>query len=124
MGSANIQAKIKKGLAKAINKTGSSSSELVYIVKVTESGGNDPLNPPTTTEESFLLVDAIFTEYDINSVDGNIRAGDRKLVSNSDIIIATGEIITQGTKKYIVIDVEIKAPTSDVLAYISQVRLQ
>lgn len=123
MGSANIQAKIKKGLAKAINKTGSSSSEKVFIVK--ESGGsNDPLNPVTPTSQNIELVNAIFTEYDTNSIDGNIQAGDRKLVSNSDVAIVIGERIIQGSTQYIVIDVDTKAPTSDVLAYISQVRVQ
>lgn len=123
MGSANIQAKIKRGLAKAINKTGSSSSEKVFIVK--ESGGNnDPLNPVTPTSQNIELVNAIFTEYDINSIDGNIRAGDRKLVSNNDVAVVIGERIIQGSTQYIVIDVDNKAPTSDVLAYISQVRVQ
>jgi len=123
MGSANIQAKIKRGLAKAINKTGSSSSEKVYIVK--ESGGNnDPLNPVTPTAQTLELVNAIFTEYDTNSIDGNIQAGDRKLVSNNDVPVVIGETITQGSTSYIVIDVDTKAPTSDVLAYISQVRVQ
>tara|TARA_R100000951_G_scaffold58602_1_gene49262 strand:- start:300 stop:671 length:372 start_codon:yes stop_codon:yes gene_type:complete len=123
MASADIQARIKKGLARAIKKTGSSSSEKVYIVK--ESGGNnDPLNPVTPTSQTVELINAIFTEYDTNSIDGNIQAGDRKLVSNSDVAVVIGETITQGTTKYIVIDVDTKAPTSDVLAYISQVRVQ
>ena len=124
MGSANIQAKIKRGLAKAVNKTGSSSSQKVFVIKKTETGGNDPLTPATVTELSIELVNAIFTEYDINSIDGNIQAGDRKLVSNSDVAIVIGETITQGTTKYIVIDVDNKAPTSDVLAYISQLRVK
>jgi len=123
MGSTNIQAKVKRGLAKAINKTGSSTSEKVYIVK--ESGGNnDPLNPVTPTAQTLELVSAIFTEYDTNSIDGNIQAGDRKLVSNNDVPVVIGETITQGSTSYIVIDVDTKAPTSDVLAYISQVRVQ
>ena len=123
MGSSNIQAKVKRGLAKAINKTGSSSSQKVFIVK--ESGGNnDPLNPVTPTSQTIELVNAIFTEYDTNSIDGNIQAGDRKLVSNNDVAVVIGETITQGATKYIVIDVDTKAPTSDVLTYISQVRVQ
>ena len=124
MGSANIQAKVKLGLAKAISKTGSATSEKVYIVKNTETGGNDPLIPPTVTTESIELVNAIFTEYDTNSIDGNIQAGDRKLVSNNDVAVITGETVTQGTTRYIIIDVDTKAPTSDVLAYISQLRVQ
>ena len=124
MGSANIQAKVKLGLAKAISKTGSATSEKVYIVKNTETGGNDPLIPPTVTTESIELVNAIFTEYDTNSIDGNIQAGDRKLVSNNDVAVIAGETVTQGTTRYIIIDVDTKAPTSDVLAYISQLRVQ
>lgn len=124
MASSDIQAKIKRGLAKAVIKTGSATSEKVYIVKKTESGGNDPLNPATVTTETLELVNAIFTEYDANSIDGNIQAGDRKLVSNNDIPVVVGETITQGAISYIVIDVDTKAPTSDVLVYISQVRLQ
>ena len=123
MASSDIQAKIKAGLAKAVIKTGSSSSEKVYIVK--ESGGsNDPLNPVTPTSQTLELVNAIFTEYDTNSIDGNIQAGDRKLVSNNDVAVVIGETIKQGSTNYIVIDVDTKAPTSDVLAYISQVRVQ
>ena len=123
MSSSQIQARIKAGLARAVIKTGSSSSEKVYIVK--ESGGNnDPLNPVTPTSQTIELVNAIFTEYDTNSIDGNIQAGDRKLVSNNDIPVVIGETITQGSTSYIVIDVDTKAPTSDVLVYISQVRVQ
>ena len=123
MASADIQARIKKGLARAVKKTGSSDSQKVYIIK--ESGGNnDPLNPVTPTSQTIELVNAIFTEYDTNSIDGNIQAGDRKLVSNKDVAVVIGETITQGSTSYIVIDVDTKAPTSDVLAYISQVRVQ
>jgi hypothetical protein len=124
MASIDIQKRIKAGLARAVAKTGSSSSEKVYIVKKTETGGNDPLNPATVTTETIELVSAIFTEYDTNSIDGNIQAGDRKLVSNNDVPVVIGETITQGSTSYIVIDVDTKAPTSDVLAYISQVRVQ
>ncbi len=123
MASADIQARIKKGLARAVKKTGSSTSEKVFIVKESD-GNNDPLNPVTPTSQTLELVDAIFTEYDTNSIDGNIQAGDRKLVSNKDVAVVIGETITQGATSYIVIDVDTKAPTSDVLAYISQVRVQ
>lgn len=123
MSSSQIQARIKAGLARAVIKTGSATSEKVFIIK--ESGGNnDPLNPVTPTSQTIELVDAIFTEYDTNSIDGNIQAGDRKLVSNNDVAVVIGETITQGSTSYIVIDVDTKAPTSDVLAYISQVRVQ
>lgn len=124
MGSADIQAKVRKGLAKATAKTGSSSSDLVYVVKVVESGGDSPLNPPTQTPTDVLLVDAIFQSYEVDLIDGTIRAGDRRLVANGDVEILTDEVIKQGAVEYKVISVDIKAPTSDVLAYIAQVRAQ
>jgi hypothetical protein len=124
MSSANIRAKIQRGLAKAVNKTGSSSSELVFLIKVTESTGGTPLNPATTTETPVLLVNAIFREYDIKLVDINIKAGDRELVSDHTVAIDVGETITQGSVNYIVINVENKAPTSDSLVYISQLRVK
>ena len=124
MGSANIQAKIKKGLARAINKTGSASSDLVYLVEKTNTGGNTPINPPVITENDVLLVDAIFKNYDKSLIGGNIVAGDRQLVSNNDVKIKTGDTIKQGTALYTVIDLDIAAPTSDVLVYTSQVRVK
>ena len=125
MGSANIRAKIQRGLAKAVNKTGSSSSELVFLIKVTESAGGTPLNPATTTETPVLLVNAIFKEYDIKLVDINIQAGDRRLVSDHTVAINVGDTIRQGSTDYIVIpSVENKAPTSDSLVYISQLRVK
>ena len=123
MSAANIQAKIQKGLAKAINKTGSASSELIYLVQKTTTTGT-PLAPGITTSTNVLLTNAIFQEYDAKLVDINILAGDRKLVSDNVTPIKQGDIIQQGTVFYIVIDVDIKAPTSDVLAYISQVRVK
>lgn len=122
MGSANIQAKIKRGLSKAINKTGSSSSELVYLVK--KSGGGTPVNPLPVTETRTLLVDAIFKNYEQGLTDTSIKAGDRQLVANNDVKISTNDIIEQGSTRYIVIDVDEVAPTSDVLAYFCQVRVQ
>jgi len=124
MGSANIQAKIKKGLAKAINKTGSSSSELVYLVQKTNSGGNTPIDLPVVVETDVLLKNAIFKSYDKSLLGANIVAGDRELVSDDSVAIKEGDTIKQGTTKYIVISSDIKAPTSDVLVYISQVRVQ
>lgn len=124
MTSAKIQSRIKKGLAKAVKKTGSSSSELVYLVQRTNTGGNSPINPPNYTETKVLLVDAIFKTFDATLVDGDIKAGDRELVSNSDVKISQGDIIEQGSVRYVVINVDVKAPTSDVLVYTSQVRIQ
>ena len=124
MGSANIQAKIKKGLAKTVNKTGSSNSEIVYLVQKTNTGGNTPIDPPVTTETLVELVNAIFKNYDTSLIGGNIVAGDRKLVSDNTVLISVGDIIRQGTTNYIVIDLGEAAPTSDVLVYTPQVRVQ
>jgi len=124
MGSANIQAKIKRGLAKAVNKTGSSSSDKVFLIRITESGGTNPLTPVTTTEALVLLLNAIFREYDVKLVDINIQAGDRELVSDNTVAITVGDIIRQGSTDYKVINVKNKAPTSDNLLYISQLRVK
>ena len=124
MTSAYIQGRIKRGLAKAINKTGSPSIEKVYLMKKTVVGGDTPLDTPTVTVTPVLLVDAIFKSYDKELIGGNIVAGDRELVSNNNVEIQTGDIIKQGNDEFIVIDVRVKAPTSDVLCYIAQVRQQ
>ena len=123
MSAANIQAKIKKGLAKATSKTGSATSELVYLVSESTTAGT-PLAPGTTTTTNILLVDAIFNQYDAKLLDDNILAGDRRLVCNNVTPIKQGDTIQQGAVFYIVIEVDIKAPTSDVLAYIAQVRIK
>ncbi len=128
MSAGNIQARIKQGLKRAVEKTGSSSSEKVFVVKVTESGGDTPLDVIVVTETDVELVDAVFTQYNVNAIGQTdsggteIRAGDRRLVCNSDVEIKQGETIKQGSNKYYVVNVDIKAPTSDVLAYVLQVR--
>ena len=124
MTSAYIQGRIKRGLAKAINKTGSPSIDKVYLMQKTVTGGDTPLDTPTVTVTPVLLVDAIFKSYEKELIGGNIVAGDRELVSNNDVEIQTGNIIKQGNDEFIVIDVDVKAPTSDVLCYIAQVRQQ
>ena len=124
MSSLNIQNRIKAGLAKAINKTGSASIDKVYLMLKVSTGGNTPLDTPTVTTTPVLLFNAIFKSYDKEMIGGNIVAGDRELVSNNDIEIKTGDIIKQGDDEFIVISVDVKAPTSDVLVYIAQVRQQ
>jgi hypothetical protein len=119
MSSADLQAKIKRGLAKAVAKTGSSSSELVYRVRKTQTG--TPL-APATTETTTLLVNAIFKSYDRKLTDINIRAGDRELVSDSDVEILQNDVIRQGSTDFVVIAVDYRAPTSDPLVNFSQVR--
>lgn len=123
MSSASIQAKIKKGLAKAQFKTGSSNSDIVYLVKTTVTAGT-PLAPDVTTTEKTELKNAIFKSYDAKLVDINILAGDRQLVCDNATVIKQGDIINQGSVNYLVISVDIKAPTSDLLAYIAQVRVK
>ena len=125
MGSANIQAKIKKGLAKAINKTGSASSEKVFLIQIIITGGTTPLDPITSeTENPVELVNAIFKEYNQSLIGGNIVAGDRQLVSDNTVVISVGDTIEQGSTRYTVIDLGQAAPTSDVLVYMPQVRVK
>ena len=123
MGSANIQAKIKKGLARAISKTGSSTSEKVFLL--TKSGGNnDPLNPVAPIETEVELVNAIFTSFDAKMFSTTILAGDRRLFCDNVNIVKQGDTIKQGSLFYTVIDLVIIAPTSNVLAYLPQLRLR
>ena len=123
MGAAQIQAKIKKGLAKAVSKTGSASSELVYLMKRVTTAGT-PLAPGTTTTTQILLPNAIFKNYDAKVFDVNILAGDRQLVCDNATPIKQGDIIKQGASNYLVMPISVNAPTSDVLNYVVQVRLQ
>ena len=62
MSAASIQAKIKRGLAKAVNKTGSAANDSVYLIKTTTVGGS-PLGGGTTTSASTLLPNAIFKSF-------------------------------------------------------------
>ena len=124
MGSANIQAKIRNGLAKAVNKTGSASSEKVFLIQMINTGGNTPIDPPVISENPIELVNAIFKEYNQSLIGGNIIAGDRQLVSDNTVAIAVGDTIEQGSTRYTVIDLGQSAPTSDVLVYMPQVRVK
>ena len=121
MSAASIQAKIKKGLAKAASATGSSTSELVYLVVKTNTG--TPL-APAVTESTTLLVNATFKSYDKFLTDINIQAGDRQLVSNSDVAVSQNDIIRQGLTDYLVVAVDARVPASEALVYISQCRQQ
>ncbi len=124
MSAVDIQAKIKRGLAKAIAKTGSPSSELVYLIKKTVTGGSSPVNTGVTTTKDILLVNAIFKSYDQSLIGGNIQAGDRQLICDNEVQISVGDIIKQGAINYIVIDLGQSAPTSDVLVFMPQLRAQ
>jgi hypothetical protein len=123
MSAASIQAKVKAGLAKANKAVGSSTSEKIYVIKETIVGGG-PLGGGTASSVPTLLPNSFFKSYDASLFGGTMLAGDRLLVSDNVTSINQGDTIQEGTAKYIVINIDIKAPTSDVLAYISQVRLK
>ena len=122
MGSSSIQNKVRKGLARAVKKTGSSASDKVLLITSESTGTATEIG--VVTESSTLLVDAIFTSYNINLIGANIQVGDRQLISNNDVVINTGDTIRQGSTDYIVIGPSPTAPTSDVLLYKTQVRVK
>ena len=121
MAGVDIQAKVKKGLRRANARTGENPNPINKI-DVVLSGG-DGITPPTKTETPIQLVDAIFQSYDKKYIDGTtIKAGDRMLVSNSDVEIKMGDIITQGQERYKVVTVDDRTPTGVPLVYKSQLR--
>ena len=123
MSAASIQANFKKGLAKVIKATGSSASLKVYLVNTVTTSGS-PLSPGTTTSTNVLLTNAAFKSYDAKLFGGTMLASDRALVCDNVTPIKQGDTIQEGAALYIVVAVDIKAPTSDVLAYILQLRLK
>ena len=123
MSAAQIQKRIKAGLKRAQIKTGSPTSDKVYLVKKSTTSGT-PINPGTTTTSTVELVNAIFIDYDAKLFDINILAGDRKLICDNVNMIKQGDTITQGALTYYVVSINLIAPTSDTLAYIPQVRLK
>ena len=123
MSAASIIANIKKGLGNAAAATGSPLSDKVYLVKSVTVGGG-PLGGGTTTNTNTLLPSALFKSFDSKLFGGTMLAGDRVLVSDNVTAITQGDTIQQGASFYIVVAVDIKAPQSEVLAYISQVRLK
>ena len=123
MSSSQIRSRIQKGLKRAQAKTGSTASDKVFVVKKVTTAGT-PIAPGITTETSIELVNAIFIDYDAKMFDINILAGDRKLVCDNVTEVEQGDEITQGSLTYIVISIGVIAPTSDVLAYMPQVRLK
>ena len=123
MSSAQIQKKIKAGLARAQKKTGSTSSEKVYLVKSTTTAGS-PVSPGVTTTTTTELVNAIFIDYDARVFDINILDGDRRLVCDNVSIIKQGDDVIQGSLTYRVVSISIVAPASDVLLYMPQLRLK
>ena len=121
MSAASIQAKYKKMLSKAAVIAGSDASEKVYLVKSVTVGGG-PLGGGTTTETTKLLPNAIFKSYDAKLFGGTMLAGDRVLACDGDNAIKQGDTIKEGLIYYTVEGIDIKAPTSIVLAYILQLR--
>ena len=123
MGAAQIQKRIQAGLKRAQNKTGSPTSDKVFLVnKVTTAG--TPLAPGTTTSTNIELTNAIFIDYEAKHFDINILAGDRRLICDNVTIVKQGDEIVQGSLTYYVVSIAIIAPTSDVLAYMPQLRLK
>lgn len=123
MSAAQIQKRIKAGLKRAQIKTGSPTSDKVYLVKKSTTSGT-PINPGTTTTSTVELVNAIFIDYDAKYFDINILAGDRKLICDNVNVVKQGDTITHGALTYYVVSINVIAPTSDTLAYIPQVRLK
>jgi len=122
MSGAAIQERIKKGLSRAIDRTGSASSPLVYKIERT-SGGGTPMNPLPIVTNSVLLVDAVFTGYNEYTVDQTlIKTGDRRLVTNGDIVISENDTIKVDGDEFNVEAVDVKSPAGVPLAYISQLR--
>ncbi len=122
MGSLQIQARIKAGLARAVLKTGSPTADKVFLITTTSTGTATEIG--TVTETPTLLLNAIFVSYNINLIGANIQVGDRELISDSDVTIPSGSTIRQGSTDYIVIGPSPVAPTSDVLVYRTQVRVK
>jgi len=123
MSAAQIQKRIQAGLKRAQRKTGSPTADKVFLVSKTIIAGT-PLVPGTTTSTNIELVNAIFIDYEAKHFDINILAGDRKLICDNVTIVKQGDEITQGPLTYYVVSLGIITPTSDVLAYMPQLRLK
>jgi hypothetical protein len=123
MSSLELSQDVKNLLAEAQKLAGSSTREKIYVIKETITGGG-PLGGGTTSSTTTLLPNAVFKSYDAKLFGDTILAGDRMLVCDNATVINQGDTIQEGTVFYIVINIDIKAPTSDVLAYILQVRLK
>ena len=124
MSSAQIQKRIKAGLKRAQAKTGSPTADKVYHVSEVNTGGNTPVDPPVITKTETELPNAIFIDFDAKMFSATILAGDRQLICDNAKVIVQGDKIRQGSINYIVVSNEPIAPTSDVLAYIPQLRIQ
>ena len=68
MSAAQIQKRIKAGLKRAQIKTGSPTSDKVYLVNSSVTAGT-PINPGIKTSVNVELVNAIFIDYDAKLFD-------------------------------------------------------
>jgi len=118
-----IDKDVKEMLRDANDFAGPNPNTIFKEVKVLTGG--DGITPPTETITTVQLVDAIFKSYNQNAIDGtSVKAGDRQLVSNGDIAIEYGNIITEGSDRWLVVSADNKTPAGIPLAYIAQVRKQ
>jgi len=125
MAASDIQKKVIAGLAKAKAKAGDSTSPLVYLVKETITGDNNPLNPPVVTTEDVLLNNAVFTSIDNSLIDGSlIKKGDLSLVADFSVELNQGDTIKQGDKRFIIVDTDPVSPFGVSLARKCIVRQQ
>jgi hypothetical protein len=124
MAGIDIQAKVKRGLRRAIEKTGSANSPLIYKVERTGSAGT-PSSPGSLSTVDIVLVDSIFKSYDLSNIDQTfIKTGDRQLVTNGDVLIKENDIIKTEGRLFIVVSVDVKNPAGVPLAYIANIRPQ
>ena len=123
MSGADIQSRIKAGLARANVKTGNGTNLIILNQKSTTAG--NPVNPGVTTVTQITLIDAILTSYTGSQIDNDlIVKGDKKLISNSDTLITVNDEIIVNGVKHIVVDTDAKNPSNVPLVYISQLRRQ
>ncbi len=121
MAGVDVQAKIKKGLAKANEKLG--KGDLTHLLKETKSGGGTPLDPPVITTEQILLVDVVFKSISQDLINGtSILQGDRVMVANGDVVLTQNDVIQQGSSKMTIQDIDVKNPAGVLLAQICIVR--
>jgi hypothetical protein len=127
MSAADVQAKVKSGLAKAKAKVGSIDSPIVYLKSITETGGTpgDPFDPPISTPALIELTNAIFKSVALSGIDGTlIQAGDMELICDGDTAFKAGDIITQAAISFIVITIGSSSPFGIALNYNPIVRQQ
>ena len=87
--------------------------------------GGDGITPPSTTIDLVELVNAIFSNYAQKAIDGtSILAGDRRIVCNGDVLLVNGDIIREGSVKYMVFNAEEITPAGVTLAVKATARRQ